>query len=132
MLRLSGGSAFLRRGGAARLCWFYAARRDCRGWELRPPHPLPRSSEADRAASRAPEHLADAREPSGAPQTCAPGNCNVGLLAYSPLAGGGLSGKYITTKSEKSRFNIFPGAGSPAPACAHSAPPVRPLAAVSG
>lgn len=36
---------------------------------------------------------------------------NVSLLAYSPLAGGSLSGKYNTGKEDtsKSRFNLFPG-----------------------
>ena len=44
-------------------------------------------------------------------EVCAPRQCNVGLLAYSPLAGGALSGKYIAGGKghEKSRFNIFPG-----------------------
>jgi aryl-alcohol dehydrogenase-like predicted oxidoreductase len=28
-------------------------------------------------------------------EACAPSNCNVGLLAYSPLAGGALTGKYL-------------------------------------
>ena len=42
---------------------------------------------------------------------CAPRQCNVGLLAYSPLAGGALSGKYIAGSKghEKSRFNLFHG-----------------------
>ena len=35
---------------------------------------------------------------------------NVGLLAYSPLAGGSLSNKYNDgTSTQGSRFNIFPG-----------------------
>ena len=41
---------------------------------------------------------------------CAPRQCNVGLLAYSPLAGGALSGKYIDGSEaslEKSRFKVF-------------------------
>ena len=44
-------------------------------------------------------------------EVCAPRQCNVGLLAYSPLAGGALSGKYIKGGQghEKARFNIFPG-----------------------
>lgn len=42
-------------------------------------------------------------------ETCAPPNCNVGLLAYSPLAGGALSGKYINATPENCRFNLFPG-----------------------
>ncbi len=36
---------------------------------------------------------------------------NVSLLAYSPLAGGALSGKYLTPDAPKTaRFNLFPGA----------------------
>uniref|UniRef100_A0A0E0NY70 NADP-dependent oxidoreductase domain-containing protein n=1 Tax=Oryza rufipogon TaxID=4529 RepID=A0A0E0NY70_ORYRU len=45
-------------------------------------------------------------------EVCHPNNCNVGLLAYSPLAGGVLTGKYIDTNpdiSKKSRLNLFPG-----------------------
>jgi len=44
-------------------------------------------------------------------EVCAPRQCNVGLLAYSPLAGGALSGKYLQGGQghEKARFNIFPG-----------------------
>eukprot|EP00897_Mesotaenium_endlicherianum_P008321 jgi/Mesen1/7517/ME000039S06733 len=45
-------------------------------------------------------------------EVCAPRNANVGLLAYSPLAGGALSGKYIDSDSEaakKGRFNVFVG-----------------------
>ena len=45
-------------------------------------------------------------------QVCAPRQCNVGLLAYSPLAGGALSGKYITGDEAvvaRSRFNLFQG-----------------------
>ncbi|DBB14578.1 hypothetical protein WJX82_001899 [Trebouxia sp. C0006] len=44
-------------------------------------------------------------------EVCAPRQCNVGLLAYSPLAGGALSGKYIKGGEDlpKARFNIFPG-----------------------
>eukprot|EP00200_Dunaliella_tertiolecta_P004745 CAMPEP_0202356994 /NCGR_PEP_ID=MMETSP1126-20121109/11211_1 /ASSEMBLY_ACC=CAM_ASM_000457 /TAXON_ID=3047 /ORGANISM="Dunaliella tertiolecta, Strain CCMP1320" /LENGTH=331 /DNA_ID=CAMNT_0048949811 /DNA_START=121 /DNA_END=1116 /DNA_ORIENTATION=+ len=34
---------------------------------------------------------------------------NVGLLSYSPLAGGALTGKYNRNPSEKARFNLFPG-----------------------
>jgi aryl-alcohol dehydrogenase-like predicted oxidoreductase len=33
----------------------------------------------------------------------------VGLLAYSPLAGGALSGKYISSNPTNARFNLFPG-----------------------
>jgi aryl-alcohol dehydrogenase-like predicted oxidoreductase len=37
-------------------------------------------------------------------EVCSPRNCNVGLLAYSPLAGGILSGKYAKDKvDEKAR-----------------------------
>ncbi|XP_010522477.1 PREDICTED: uncharacterized protein LOC104801083 [Tarenaya hassleriana] len=45
-------------------------------------------------------------------EVCHPKNCNVGLLAYSPLGGGSLSGKYLGEDSEitrKSRLNLFPG-----------------------
>ncbi|KAK6145935.1 hypothetical protein DH2020_019804 [Rehmannia glutinosa] len=45
-------------------------------------------------------------------EVCHPNNCNIGLLAYSPLAGGALSGKYLDTNSEAAkigRFNLFPG-----------------------
>ena len=45
-------------------------------------------------------------------EVCAPRQGNVGLLAYSPLAGGALSGKYITGNEsaiEKSRFTLFKG-----------------------
>lgn len=43
-------------------------------------------------------------------EVCAPHNANVGLLAYSPLAGGVLSGKYLDPSSEaakKGRLNVF-------------------------
>lgn len=43
-------------------------------------------------------------------ECCAPNQLNVGLLAYSPLAGGSLSGKYIKGNDPKARFNLFPGA----------------------
>ena len=43
-------------------------------------------------------------------ECCAPRQANVGLLAYSPLAGGSLSGKYIKGNDPKARFNLFPGA----------------------
>ncbi len=33
----------------------------------------------------------------------------MGLLAYSPLAGGALSGKYISSNPDGARFNLFPG-----------------------
>lgn len=45
-------------------------------------------------------------------EVCHPENCNIGLLAYSPLAGGALSGKYLDPESEDAkggRFNLFPG-----------------------
>ncbi|GMI19913.1 hypothetical protein TrCOL_g10321 [Triparma columacea] len=46
----------------------------------------------------------------GLTECCSPRNCNVGLLAYSPLAGGILSGKYAKNKvDEKARLNLFPG-----------------------
>ncbi|XP_004497872.1 uncharacterized protein [Cicer arietinum] len=45
-------------------------------------------------------------------EVCHPKNCNIGLLAYSPLGGGALTGKYIDTNSEAAksgRLNLFPG-----------------------
>nr|CAB3493995.1 unnamed protein product [Digitaria exilis] len=45
-------------------------------------------------------------------EVCHPNNCNVGLLAYSPLAGGVLTGKYLDASaniSNRSRLNLFPG-----------------------
>ncbi|EYU32556.1 hypothetical protein MIMGU_mgv1a009616mg [Erythranthe guttata] len=45
-------------------------------------------------------------------EVCHPNNCNIGLLAYSPLAGGALSGKYLDITSEAAktgRFQLFPG-----------------------
>lgn len=46
----------------------------------------------------------------GLAEVCSPRNCNVGLLAYSPLAGGILSGKYAkATVDKKARLNMFPG-----------------------
>ncbi|RZC62380.1 hypothetical protein C5167_024146 [Papaver somniferum] len=45
-------------------------------------------------------------------EVCEPKNCNIGLLAYSPLAGGTLSGKYLNSDTEAAkngRLNIFPG-----------------------
>lgn len=45
-------------------------------------------------------------------EVCHPNNYNVGLLAYSPLAGGVLSGKYLNGNSDDtktSRLNLFPG-----------------------
>ncbi|CAN8295652.1 unnamed protein product [Cochlearia groenlandica] len=45
-------------------------------------------------------------------EVCEPKNCNIGLLAYSPLGGGSLSGKYLGTDTEatkNARLNLFPG-----------------------
>lgn len=45
-------------------------------------------------------------------EVCHPNNCNIGLLAYSPLGGGILTGKYLDPDSEaakKGRLNLFPG-----------------------
>ena len=45
-------------------------------------------------------------------EVCAPRQCNVSLLAYSPLAGGALTGKYVTDDESKianSRFTLFEG-----------------------
>jgi aryl-alcohol dehydrogenase-like predicted oxidoreductase len=45
-------------------------------------------------------------------EVCIPQHCNVGLLAYSPLSGGVLTGKYLDPESEaakKGRMNFFPG-----------------------
>ncbi|KAA8548815.1 hypothetical protein F0562_000499 [Nyssa sinensis] len=45
-------------------------------------------------------------------EVCHPNNCNIGLLSYSPLGGGSLTGKYIDIDSEaarKGRLNLFPG-----------------------
>lgn len=42
-------------------------------------------------------------------EVCSPRNADVGLLAYSPLAGGSLSGKYVETTPEGARFTLFPG-----------------------
>lgn len=55
---------------------------------------------------------------SGLAECCAPSQCNVGLLAYSPLAGGILTGKYTVggpeakgggARNDKARLNLFPG-----------------------
>ena len=44
---------------------------------------------------------------------------NVSLLAYSPLAGGALSGKYVDGNAgDKARFNLFAGARPRADVCA--------------
>ncbi|KAF3778491.1 Aldo-keto reductase [Nymphaea thermarum] len=45
-------------------------------------------------------------------EVCNRNNCNIGLLAYTPLGGGSLSGKYLDMDSEaakKGRLNLFPG-----------------------
>jgi len=43
-------------------------------------------------------------------ETCSPRNCNVSLLAYSPLAGGSLTGKYLADEPpEGARFSLFDG-----------------------
>ncbi|KAI9087495.1 hypothetical protein K1719_030635 [Acacia pycnantha] len=45
-------------------------------------------------------------------EVCHPKNCNIGLLAYSPLGGGSLTGKYIDINSKaarEGRFKLFPG-----------------------
>lgn len=43
-------------------------------------------------------------------ETCAEQNANVPLLAYSPLAGGALTGKYLKENvPQGSRFTMFPG-----------------------
>jgi aryl-alcohol dehydrogenase-like predicted oxidoreductase len=48
---------------------------------------------------------------SGMLETCSPANANVGLLAYSPLAGGALTGKYLHVDSvdPKARLRQFIG-----------------------
>lgn len=45
-------------------------------------------------------------------EVCSPKAANVGFLAYSPLAAGALTGKYLNIDSEeakKGRFGLFPG-----------------------
>ncbi|KAH7332222.1 hypothetical protein KP509_20G076400 [Ceratopteris richardii] len=45
-------------------------------------------------------------------EICDPQNCNIGLLAYSPLAGGVLSGKYLNMDSQEAKrglLGLFPG-----------------------
>jgi aryl-alcohol dehydrogenase-like predicted oxidoreductase len=45
-------------------------------------------------------------------EVCHPKNCNIGLLSYSPLGGGSLTGKYIDINSaaaKRGRLNLFPG-----------------------
>lgn len=48
---------------------------------------------------------------SGLSECCSPRNENIALLAYSPLAGGILTGKYADAAQDnsKSRLNLFPG-----------------------
>ena len=46
----------------------------------------------------------------GLSEVCSPRHENLGLLAYSPLAGGVLSGKYMFKgRASESRLNRFPG-----------------------
>uniref|UniRef100_A0ACD5WCE8 Uncharacterized protein n=1 Tax=Avena sativa TaxID=4498 RepID=A0ACD5WCE8_AVESA len=45
-------------------------------------------------------------------EVCHPNNCNVGLLAYSPLGSGVLTGKYLDASpgnAKSFRLNLFPG-----------------------
>eukprot|EP00633_Aureoumbra_lagunensis_P000983 CAMPEP_0197297202 /NCGR_PEP_ID=MMETSP0890-20130614/40451_1 /TAXON_ID=44058 ORGANISM="Aureoumbra lagunensis, Strain CCMP1510" /NCGR_SAMPLE_ID=MMETSP0890 /ASSEMBLY_ACC=CAM_ASM_000533 /LENGTH=335 /DNA_ID=CAMNT_0042774235 /DNA_START=255 /DNA_END=1262 /DNA_ORIENTATION=+ len=43
-------------------------------------------------------------------EACSPRHCNIGFLAYSPLAGGILTGKYNLPQPPKNaRLNLFPG-----------------------
>ena len=46
-------------------------------------------------------------------EACAPRQCNVGLLAYSPLAFGQLTGKYIENPKAHGRLTVFPPNWSP-------------------
>eukprot|EP00634_Sargassococcus_sp_CCMP2135_P011791 CAMPEP_0198662474 /NCGR_PEP_ID=MMETSP1467-20131203/47642_1 /TAXON_ID=1462469 /ORGANISM="unid. sp., Strain CCMP2135" /LENGTH=334 /DNA_ID=CAMNT_0044398963 /DNA_START=38 /DNA_END=1042 /DNA_ORIENTATION=- len=47
----------------------------------------------------------------GLTECCSPRHCDVGLLAYSPLAGGILTGKYDSNNPppKNARLNLFPG-----------------------
>jgi aryl-alcohol dehydrogenase-like predicted oxidoreductase len=54
-------------------------------------------------------HLMNRTFESGLAEICH--HTNVGLLAYSPLAFGWLSGKYITDPNAKGRITLFPGFG---------------------
>jgi len=48
----------------------------------------------------------------GMHEACCPSNCNVGLLAYSPLAGGALTGKYMNAADpglEEARLHKYVG-----------------------
>ncbi|XP_047091875.1 protein tas-like [Lolium rigidum] len=45
-------------------------------------------------------------------EVCHPNNCNIGLLAYSPLGSGVLTGKYLDASvgdAKSFRLNLFPG-----------------------
>ena len=48
-------------------------------------------------------------ESGGLAECCSPMNENIGLLPYSPLAGGILSGKYMKSDCPKARLNLFEG-----------------------
>ena len=48
-------------------------------------------------------------ESGGLCEVCSPKNENVGLLPYSPLAGGILTGKYMKSSCEGSRLTLFEG-----------------------
>jgi aryl-alcohol dehydrogenase-like predicted oxidoreductase len=54
-------------------------------------------------------HLMNRTFESGLAEVCHHGN--VGLLAYSPLAFGWLTGKYLTNPNAKGRITLFPGFG---------------------
>ncbi len=54
-------------------------------------------------------HLLNRSFESGLAEVCRHGN--VGLLAYSPLAFGWLTGKYLTDPNAKGRITLFPGFG---------------------
>lgn len=54
-------------------------------------------------------HLMNRTFESGLAEVCR--HANVGLLAYSPLAFGWLTGKYITDPNAKGRITLFPGFG---------------------
>ncbi len=67
-------------------------------------HCLPRIASVQNAY-----HLMNRTFESGLAEICH--HTNVGLLAYSPLAFGWLSGKYITDPNAKGRITLFPGFG---------------------
>ncbi len=54
-------------------------------------------------------HLLNRSHESGLAEVCH--HANVGLLAYSPLAFGWLTGKYIADPNAKGRITLFPGFG---------------------